>query len=174
MSDDPFTGPRREVAVTESGGRRVEEYELEDGDRPFAMVHDGSRKRVYTDHHALESRDPLLPVDASLDPAADDPLLARYFSSLHAGEIEGTLACFEDDAYFRHSNGQTFRGRAELRADFERMFRENRGAIGLRFCSVTDDGTRCAPEVVLPSGRPAIVVYERGASGRLAAVRIYL
>jgi hypothetical protein len=178
MADDPYgallAGPRRAVAVTEAGPRRVEEFELEDGGRPFALVRDGGRTRVYTDHHALASRDPLLPIDDSLDPAAGDELLTRYFASLHAGDIEGTLACFEDDGYFRHSNGQTFRGHEQLRADFEHMFRENRGAIGLRFCTLTDDGTRCAPELVLPSGRPAVVVYERGGSRKLAAVRIYL
>ena len=56
----------------------------------------------------------------------------------------------------------------------------NGGGIPLRFCTVTDDGTACAIEYACDRwGRDAIppqagvAVYERGASGKLAAARIY-
>jgi hypothetical protein len=46
--------------------------------------------------------------------------------------------------------------------------------IRIRYCQFTDDGTTCAAEVYMPSGRPAVATYERGSAGKLRAVRIYL
>jgi hypothetical protein len=83
------------------------------------------------------------------------------------------LPIFDPDGYFRHSNAETFTGRDELRTDFTKMM--GNSGIRIRYCQFTDDGTTCAAEVYMPSGRPAVALYERSATpGRLHAVRIYL
>jgi len=54
------------------------------------------------------------------------------------------------------------------------------GGIGLQHCAVTDDGVRCAVEYNAVrwgshdlQPQAGLGVYERGADGLLAAVRIY-
>ena len=72
----------------------------------------------------------------------------------------------------------TYRGEAH-HTIYDAMF-ANEGGIPLQFCTVTDDGTRCAIEYnavlwgkdEIPP-QAGIAVYERGPSGRLAAARIY-
>jgi hypothetical protein len=71
------------------------------------------------------------------------------------------------------------RGTDELR-DLYALFFSNGGGIPLEHCTVTDDGRTCAIEYnVVSWGRTSlppqagIAVYERGATGRLAAARIY-
>jgi len=73
----------------------------------------------------------------------------------------------------------TRRGTAELRSFFDRCFSAG-GGVGLEYCAVTDDGTRCALEYnCVRWGRrdlppqAGIGVYERGPDGLLAAVRVY-
>ena len=91
------------------------------------------------------------------------------------------MAAFEPDGYFREPSGPqyTVRGIQALGKFFTRFFSAG-GGIGLEHCTVTDGGTRCALEyncvrwgsVELPP-QAGVAVYERGASGRLAAARVY-
>lgn len=81
---------------------------------------------------------------------------------------------FEPDGYIQHSNGERFQGPERLREDYTNMFKANGGRIRVRFANVTDDGERRAFECVMPSGRPAIAIYERGTGGKIAAIRISL
>lgn len=169
--------------VTESRGRRFEEYRFTsaDGSRVdlpvgfmFAPAEaGGSQVRVYSDHHLVEQRGPILPVVEGLHPwQSQDDVLFHYFVALNGGQMEALLDIFETDGYFRHSNGETFSGRARLKEDFTKMMAA--GGIRIQYCLVTDDGTVCAIEAYMPSGRPTVATYERGSHGRLKAVRIYM
>ena len=136
-------------ATTASGDRRLEEYRYTPADGgpvlPVAFMFEqaasGSRVRVYSDHHLVEDRAPILDVVERLHP-------------------------------WRDSNDETFRGRDGLRTDFSKMM--GTSGIRIRYCRLTDDAKTCAVECYMPSGRPAVAVYERGGPGRLKAVRIYL
>lgn len=128
---------------------------------------------VYSDHHLVEQRGPiLLPVEGIHPWRSDGDVLFTYFKALNGNRIEEVLDVFEPRGYFRHSNAETFTGRDELRTDFSKMM----GSTGIRikYCRFTDDGETCAVECYMPSGRPAIAVYERGQQNKLRAVRIYM
>jgi hypothetical protein len=170
--------------TTEAGSRRLEEYHFvpRDGSRAYLPVgfmfeqtaEGRSEVRVHSDHHLVEDRAPILPAKEDIHPwrSADD-VLFTYFQVLRENRLEDVLDLFDEDGYFRHSNAETFTGRDELRVDFSKMM-GNTG-IKVRYCQFTDDGTTCAAEVYMPSGRPAIAVYERSIKpGRLHAVRIYM
>lgn len=171
------------VFTTESGGRRLEEYRFApaDGRRgalPVALLFetlpDGRGSAiVYSDHHLVEDRAPIHPKVEDIHPwRSEEDVLYPYFQALNGNRLEAVLDLFEKDGYFRHSNDETFRGREELRVDFTKMM--GQAGIKVDYCRFTDDGVTCAAEVYMPSGRPAVAVYERGAPGRLKAVRIYL
>jgi hypothetical protein len=108
-------------------------------------------------------------------------VVARHQQALLAGDTEAVVSTFEPEGYYREPIGPhaTHRGTAELRSFFTRRFSAG-GGIGLEDCAVTDDGVRCAVEYNcvrwgshdLPS-QAGIGVYERGADGLLAAVRVY-
>lgn len=168
-------------ATTASGDRRLEEYRYTPADGgpvlPVAFMFEqaagGSRVRVYSDHHLVEDRAPILDVVEGLHPWRDeDDVLFAYFKALNGNRLENVLDLFEADGYFRHSNDETFRGRNGLRTDFSKMM--GTSGIRIRYCRLTDDAKTCAVECYMPSGRPAVAVYERGGPGRLKAVRIYL
>ena len=169
--------------VTEASGRRFEEYRFTaaDGTRvdlPVAFMFapgdaGGSQVRVYSAHELVTDRAAILPTVDSLHPwQSKDDVLHHYFVALNGNRLEELLDLFEQDGYFRHSNGETFLGRARLKEDFVKMM----GASGIRiqYCLATDDGTVNAVEAYMPSGRPAVATYERGSPGRIKAVRIYL
>ncbi|MGV1862492.1 hypothetical protein G6L94_31945 [Agrobacterium rhizogenes] len=169
------------VFVTEANGRRLEEYRYTPaaGDRgvlPVAFMFDLTGEKqviVYSDHHLVDDRVPILPKVTDNHPwRSEDDVLFTYFSALNRNRLEEVLDQFETDGYFRHSNDETCRGRDELRIDFTKMM----GSTGIRidYCRFTDDGTTCAAEAYMPSGRPAVAVYERGRHGKLKAIRIYL
>jgi hypothetical protein len=181
------------MATTTTNGRIVVEllvHTVQDGRRidwPFAAVAEPSADgqaiqfRSYysqwplTGHH--HQRDPILP--AGTEHPSD--VVADYQAALAAGDVEAIVATFEPDGYFREPTGPQFtvRGTQALREYFTRFFSAGSG-IGLEHCTVTDDGTRCALEyncvrwgsVELPT-QAGVAVYERGASGRLAAARVY-
>lgn len=171
-------------STTEAGVRRLEEYRYVPADfsraaLPVAFMFeaqpDGTTQvRVYSDHHLVENRGPILPVVEGVHPWKDEnDVLFHYFNALNGNRLEEVLDVFDTDGYFRHSNDETFIGRDRLREDFTKMM----GSTGIRigYCRFTDDGTVCAAEAYMPSGRPAVAVYERSATpGRLHAVRIYL
>jgi hypothetical protein len=197
--DDPFTGAASpeivakrsrlwpgphwsdiaHLATTASGGRRIDEYVFTPADGgtplPVVVVREGDRARLYAAHELVADRAPMLPLDAGVRTSAEPgDFLDGYFAHLTAGDLEGSVAMFEPDGYIQHSNGERFQGPDRLREDYVKMFAHNKGRIEVKFANVTDDGQRRAFECVMPSGRPAIAIYERGANGKIAAVRISL
>jgi predicted SnoaL-like aldol condensation-catalyzing enzyme len=117
----------------------------------------------------------MLPIDDTVTAAArPGDFLDGYFEHLIAGDLEGSIAMFEPDGYIQHSNGVRYQGAQRIREDYTNMFKANGGQIMVKFANVTDDGERRAFECVMPSGRPAVAVYERGPTGRIAALRISL
>jgi hypothetical protein len=176
-------------------GRGVEEVILHlDGDDgrvrlPLALVADRSEEdarilelRVYfsswplTGGHAV--RPPVLQPEHGL---RESGIVGEYQRALAAGDTEAAVAAFEPDGFLREPGGDAYvhRGPEELRALYERFF-SNGGGIPLEHCTVTDDGQSCALEYnVVAWGRTAmppeagIAVYVRGATGKLAAARVY-
>jgi hypothetical protein len=130
----------------------------------------------FTGRHA--NRPPLLQPDPDLQ---EPDVVGEYQRALAAGDLEGTVAAFESDAYVREPAGgsHVHRGRDELVALFE-LFFSNGGGIPLEHCAVTDDGRSCALEYnVVRWGRTelppeaGLAVYARGSTGKLASARIY-
>ncbi len=171
------------VSRTVDGAHEFEEYVFTaaDGARDplpvgfmFERLDDGSSAaRVYSDHHLVDDRAAILePVEGIHPWRSEDDVLFAYFQALNGNRLEDVLGIFQQDGYFRHSNGVAYTGRDELKADFSKMMGED--GIRIRYCRFTDDGTTCAVECYMPSGRPAVAVYERGEPGKLRAVRIYL
>ncbi len=168
--------------TTEADGRLVVEvrcYKTATGDDflPVSFVFDptapaGPTAYVYSDHHLVEDRARILEPVPGLHPWRDEnDMLYSYFQALGQNKIEDVLAHFAEDGYFMHSNGSVHLGHGELREDFEKMLVN--GGIRIDYCRLTDGGVTCVVEAYMPSGRPAIAIYERGASV-LKAVRIYL
>jgi hypothetical protein len=197
--DDPFVGATtpeavarlsklwpgdqwREIAhtaTTIANGRRLEEYVFTpaDGGRalPVVLMIDGNRGRLYSAHGLVAGRKPILPPDPSVKASAEPgDFLDGYFEHLVAADIEASIAMFEPDGYIQHSNGDRYQGPERLHEDYTNMFKANGGTIGVGLVNVMDDGERRAFEVVMPSGRPGVAVYERGPSGKIAAIRISL
>jgi len=147
------------IAVTTQGERRVEEY-------LYTPAAGGQRQWV-------EHRGPILPVDETLKPGIDpSDIISRYFPVLQSADLTATLDLWESDGYLQHSNGEVFQGRERIKQDFEKFYQT--GGIKLQYCTRTDDGHICALEAYMPSGRPALAVYERGRTGKMAAARLYL
>jgi hypothetical protein len=179
------------IALTSTEQRTVEEVSVRlPGDHPELPVAidtdlatDGriDAIRVY---HSLwpltgghEIRSPLLEADPTIElrGSPGDPQ-----RGLAAGDADAVVASFEPDGMVREPSGgpYTYRGEAH-HAIYDAMF-ASAGGIPLQFCTVTDDGTRCAIEYncvrwgqdEIPA-QAGVAVYERGPSGRLAAARIY-
>jgi hypothetical protein len=181
-----------ERVVTEERG--FEEVILHvDGDAgavalPVALVADHrsgpqlDEVRIYfstwplTGRHA--NRPPLLQRDPDL---RESDVVGDYQRALAAGDLEAVLAAFEPDGYAREpaGGGHVHRGPDGLRAFYAHLFSAG-GGIPLEHCAVVDDGRACAleynvvrwGETELPP-EAGVAVYVRGASGRLAAARIY-
>ena len=167
------------TATTVADGRRLEEYVFTPADGgaplPVVLMIDGDKGRLYAAHGLVPDRKPMLPLDPSIKASAEPgDFLDGYFEHLVDADLEASIAMFEPDGYIQHSNGDRYQGPARLREDYTTMFKANGGTIGVRFANVMDDGQRRAFEVVMPSGRPGIAVYERGPSGKIAAIRISL
>jgi hypothetical protein len=108
-------------------------------------------------------------------------VVGEYQRALAAGDLEGVLATYEEDAYAREPSGgeYVYRGKEKLREFYSALF-ANGGGIPLEHCTITDDGVRCAVEyngvrwgVTEIPPQAGVAVYERGESGRLAGGRIY-
>lgn len=104
-------------------------------------------------------------------------VVGEYLRALAAGDVAAVLATFEPDGYVRAPAGATavHRGTDELRALYQRLFADGGGLV-LEPCTVTDDGRVCALEYnMIGRGSPeaALAVLTRGASGKLAAARVY-
>lgn len=177
--------------VSEGGGaRRLEEYRftptsglaglpaIHGPGLPVAILFErspngASRARVYSARELVAQRAPTLPVDQQLQPArAADDVLARHFPALRRADLAATLESFEEDGYLQLSSGEMHRGRERLRIALAHCLRS--GGIEPRFCDKMEDGPRTVFEVRLPDDRPAVAVYERGRSGRIGALRLYL
>jgi limonene-1,2-epoxide hydrolase len=152
---------------------------------PMAVVADSPDERsvVFRSYFSLRALDgsrhlrpPILPSA----PVRSDGVVSAYQAALSAADVDAALGVFASDGYLREAfgPGRIHRGVIELRSYFENCLR--RGGIDIEVCAVTDDGVRSAVELnyVRVSGQDvppqaAIVVYERGAEGLLAAVRLY-
>jgi SnoaL-like domain len=157
-------------------------------DLPVAIVADrrpGGRVeelRVYFSNWPQASRHsnrpPLLQPDPQLRVS---DVVGDYQRALAAGDVEAIVATFEADGYAREPAGGEYvhSGRDGLRSFYELLF-SNGGGIPLEHCSMIDDERACALEYnVVRWGtaelapQAGLAVYVRGASGRLAAARIY-
>ena len=167
------------VSVASGDGRTVEEYMYfpADGHRPalpVAIVYDGNKARIYSDHHLVAERAPILPVsEEAYHLGHSGEFFGGYFGHLAAADLDGVMSDLEYDGYLQHSDGDRFRG-DRLRQDFVTMFKNNGGKIQIKYANFFDDGRMRVMEVYMPSGRPAVACYERGPTGKLAAIRLYL
>lgn len=181
------------VRTTRAGGRAVHEalvfLHLPKGETelPVAVVGDvadGDRVHALRVYHSLwplygahRVRPPLLHADPT---QRFTDVVAEYQRALDSGDIEAIVNAFEPDGYFREPAGGewVYRGRERLREFMHHLL--SSGGIGLEHCAITDDGVACAlefnavrfgPHALEPQA--GVAVYERGASGRLHAARIY-
>jgi hypothetical protein len=183
----------RPVYVLATPTRTVEEVAIDltfDGERrelPVAIVaeRDGRGLTSVRIYHSMwpitgghEVRGPLLARDARI---VIPDAVGEYQRALAAGDLEGILGAYEDDAVAREPAGgpYVFAGKKNLRHIYSLQFADGAG-IPLQHCTMTDDGTACALEYFVGSwGHTAIepqagvAVYQRGASGKLAFARIY-
>jgi SnoaL-like domain len=179
------------IGITSTEERIVEEVSVklpgEHPELPVAtateLAADGRIEAIRV-YHSLwpltgghEIRSPLLEEDPTISLRGSP---ADYQRGLAAGDARAVVASFEPDGMVREPAGGPFTYRGEAHhAIYDAMF-ANQGGIPLRFCTVTDDGTRCAIEYncvrwgkdEIPA-QAGLAVYERGPSGRLAAARIY-
>jgi hypothetical protein len=160
------------------------DHEGERVETPWAMAadHDADERlielRVYFSPWPLSDRRAergrlLAPVSGLEAP----DVAGEYVRALAAGDVAAVLATFEPDGYVRAPSGAAavHRGADALRGVYERLFADGGGLV-LEPCTVTDDGRVCALEYnMIGRGAPvaALAVLTRGASGRLAAVRVY-
>jgi hypothetical protein len=183
------------VALTRTRTRTVEEvvlHLLSEGEArvelPVAVVADRNPDRTLKTirvYHSLwpltgghRVRGPLLPRDPKV---VVPDVVGEYQRALAAGDLEGVLATYEEDAYAREPSGgeYVYRGKEKLREFYSALF-ANGGGIPLEHCTITDDGVRCAVEyngvrwgITEIPPQAGVAVYERGESGRLAGGRIY-
>ena len=183
------------VALTRTLTRTVEEVVLrmlsDKGERvelPVAVVSDRNPNRTLKAVRVYHSMWPLTgghrvrPALLPKDPSVVVPdVVGEYQRALAAGDLEGVLATYEEDAYAREPSGgeYIYRGKEQLLEVYSAQF-ANGGGIPLEHCTVTDDGVRCAIEfnsvrwgVTEIPPQAGVAVYERGKSGRLAGGRIY-
>ena len=169
--------------VTDVPPRRVEEYryftDRDTAGLPVVFVFDSSggptAVRVYSSRDLVADRAPLLPVVDGLAPELpEDDVLRKYFASLPDPDPASSASLFAHDGYIQHSDGRRFTGHAQLLEDFTTMKRNKGGGIHLRHARIGDNGHTLVLECLVPSGRPAVVVYERDGRDRMRAVRIAL
>jgi hypothetical protein len=124
------------------------------------------------------NRPPLLQPDPEVH---ETDVIAEYQRALSAGDLDAIVATFEPDGYVREPAGAQYlhRGHDALRGFYSYIF-SNGGGLPMEQCSIVDDGRVCAVEynvvrwgVSEVAPEAAMAVYVRGASGKLAAARIY-
>jgi hypothetical protein len=183
------------VALTSTPTRTVEEVVLhllaDDSGRvelPVAIVSDRNLDRMVKAIRVYHSmwpltgghrvREPLLPPDPNI---VVPDVVGEYQRALAAGDLEAVLATYEEDAYAREPSGgeYVYRGKEKLREVYSAQF-ANGGGIPLEYCTLTDDGVRCAIEfnavrwgVTDMPPQAGVAVYKRGNSGLLSGGRIY-
>jgi hypothetical protein len=157
-------------------------------DLPAAIVSDHhpdgrlEEIRVYFSTWPLAGRHTHRPPLHQRDPQLHgSDIVGEYQDALAAGDVEAIVATFEPGGYAREPAGaeHTHVGPEKLRPFYEHLF-SNGGGIPLEHCRAADDGRACALEYnVVRWGRTelapqaGVAVYVRGASGKLAAARIY-
>jgi hypothetical protein len=183
----------RPVDLIVAGDRSVEEVTLElslEGERrelPVAVVAERTDAGALTAVRVYHGLWPLIeghrvrPPLLRRDPDLHVPdVIGDYQRALAAGDLEGVLATYEDDATVREPAGgrYVYRGKQQLRRIYSLQFAD--GGIPLEHCTLTDDGRAGAVEYnVARWGRTEIqpqagvAVYVRGAGGKLAHGRIY-
>jgi hypothetical protein len=180
------------LKTTVGSGRSLVEYLARltlDGQRtelPIAVVGDHDDEglsfvRVYHSNWPLEGRHRIRPPIMPDDPELVLPdVVGEYMTALGSADLAGSMAVFEDDGYFREPSGgpHVYRGRDGIRAAYGAFYAI--GPIHLLHCTAIDDGVACGVEFIAIGWGPrrfapqaGIGVYERGASGRLHAARIY-
>ena len=179
------------VASTSAGGRAVVELLAylngDAGDQawPVAVVAENPDDwsvvfRTYCSQWPVDGRRQLRPPIMPPGNVHPGDVVGRYQQALAAGDADAVVSTFAPDGYLREPVGahKTHRGTDELRAFFRDRLAA--GGVGVEPCVVTDDGVRCAVEYncvrwggqALPP-QAGIAVFERGADGLLAAVRVY-
>lgn len=181
------------IRTTRAAGRGVHEALLYlrlpagETELPIAVAGDqapGGRVSALRVYHSLwplhgthRVRPPLLRADPSQH---FSDVVAEYQRALDRGDIDAIVGAFEPEGYFREPAGGpwVYRGHARLREFMHHLL--SSGGIGLEHCTITDDGVACALEFNAVQFGPhklepqaGVAVYERGASGRLHAARIY-
>lgn len=106
------------------------------------------------------------------------PLVVNHLEAMRKGSIDLVVACFEADATVTDPAG-TVRANAggDLRAYYEKLLA---GGWEAHRGGAADDGRTCAVELSLTkrggdeiSPHPGLLIYEKGDSGLLRAVRVY-
>jgi ketosteroid isomerase-like protein len=132
--------------------------------------------RPLTGRHA--SRAPLLQPDPGL---RGEDLVAEHQRALAAGDVDAIVATFAPDGYVREPAGDAHvhQGADDIRDFYEWMFSHG-GGVAHEHCAIVGDGQSCVLEYnAVRWGRTELppqagaVVYVRGPSGKLAAVRMY-
>ena len=157
-------------------------------DLPVAIVADRrsdgrvEELRLYFSNWAITGRHANRPPLLQPDPEVrGTDVVGDYQRALAGGDVDALVATFEPDGYAREPAGaqHIHIGSDRLRSFYAQLF-SNGGGIPLEHCSVIDDGRACALEYnvvrwgkteMLPEA--GVAVYARGASGKLAAARIY-
>ena len=175
------------IACTVADGRAVLELlaHLDDDGRrvtwPVAVVAeaDGDRSvvfRTYCSRRPVDGRHHIRPPVLA---GGNDPpggAVGRLLAALAVGDADAVVAEFAPEAYVREPDASDH---TRLPAYFARCF-SGGGSVVLRDCATTDDGARCALEYTcvrwgdrdLPP-EAGLMVCERDARDRLAAVRLY-
>ncbi len=148
---------------------------------PFAGVaeHPDGRTltsiRLYYSCAALTGRRHDRDVLLRPNPALPLPgVVADLCDAVTAADADRATAAFEDDGYLSEPAGaaRTHRGSGSVHDYFARLF--GSGAdVTMYACAAVDDGRTSALEHVVGGTQPSLAVLERGATGRLAAVRLY-
>jgi SnoaL-like domain len=184
----------RPVDLIKTPGRTVEEVAIDlaiGGERrelPVAVAADRTADghltaiRIYHSMWPLiedhRIREPMLHGDPDL---IGPDIVGEYQRALAAGDLEGILATYEDDAVVREPAGgpYVYGGRENFRRIYTLQF-ANGGGIPLERCQITDDGRACALEynvvrwgVTEMTPQAGLAVYVRGETGKLAYGRIY-
>ena len=142
----------------------------------FADLKDGriSQARIYYNTNLLGfqiRREPMIHSDPTICFPRDH--IGAYHKALHAGDLEGVIANFEPDGYFKGPSGNYYQGEKELRKMFGYFFSGGDG-IMLRYATLVDDGLILAIEYnyecwgtsVYPT-EAGCAVYARGSSGKI-------
>jgi hypothetical protein len=166
------------VATLDQGGQRIS--------WPIAVVAESPNDRsvvfrTYCSTVPHEGHRRLRPPILNAGGHEPDDVIGHYQTALDAGDVEGIVDTFQADGYIREPIGPDalHRGTDELRVYFLECFGAG-GGLTLEPCEVTDDGQKCALEYNcvrwgsrdIPA-QAGIAIFERGADGLLAAVRVY-